>query len=405
MSQAIPSRHPAGPLPVPGVIRGFALALGLRKPDPGQFRHLGECLTVGDEPMDQLVEWMYSVGMSTARPLFERALADGIASLQSPPEPLRAFFADIEAIPAWVDPDTLTRAALVLRGGGSDGMYLARDVSLLGGYQFAGFNQTLLRTGALEKGSNTRFAETMKWAMDVISADGLLPGTTGYRSTVRVRMIHSFVRRHVVAMPDWEPQRWGLPINQTDMAATLVGSFIAPTTGGLGMGMLLPPSDLDAIAHLTRYTGWLLGVREEFLPRSFRDGVRVLYHTMTALATPDETTKQLAAPMVDDPLSWNYSRFPQLRRKLARSAHLSVTSAFLGPRAMRALGLPKAVPPWYPLVRIPINLTRSVTSQVVPGGMERAAARGERENATFLRTMTDAPTTIGGAVSNLVKSA
>ena len=57
--------------------------------------------------------------------------------------------------------------------GGADGMYIARDVALLGGYQFSGFNQTLLRTGALEKGSNQRFAETMQWALDVVDAGGL----------------------------------------------------------------------------------------------------------------------------------------------------------------------------------------------------------------------------------------
>ena len=60
------------------------------------------------------------------------------------------------------------------------------------------------------------------------------------------------------------------------------------------------------IAHLTRYVGWLIGVEDEWLPRDFRDGIRVLYHTLTALSAPDESTKQLAAPMADDPLAWHY---------------------------------------------------------------------------------------------------
>ncbi|RMI31353.1 oxygenase MpaB family protein [Nocardia stercoris] len=404
MSQVIPSRHPAGPKPVPGMVRAFALALGIRKPTAAEFRRMGECLTVGDEPMDRLVEWMYSAGMKNARPLFEQALAGGIESLMSPPEPLREFFAHAEATPDWVDPDTLIRGAQVLRLGGSDGMSLGRDISLLGGYQFAGFNQTLLRTGALEKGSNTRFAETMRWAMDIVTDGGLGPFGVGYRSTLRVRMIHAMVRRHVAALPDWRADAWGLPINQTDMAATMVGSLIAPAAGGFGIGLLVTKSDLEAVAHVARYTGWLMGVRDEFLPKSFRDGVRILYHTLTALATPDETTRQLAAPMVDDPLGWNYDRLPRLRRRVARSAHLSITGAFLGPRTLRTLGVPYVLP-WYPALRFPVNLARSIAAHTGPEAMARAAARGERENEAFLRVMTSGPATIGGAAEHLARTA
>jgi hypothetical protein len=325
--------------------------------------------------------------LTQTRPLFDRALATGIAAVPDAPAPLRDFFAAVETVPEWVDLELVRRGQRALRRGGADGMYIARDVSLLGGYQFSGFNKTLLRTGALEKGSNKRFAETMQWALDVISEGGLEPLGIGYRSTIRVRLIHAFVRRHVAQLPDWRDADWGLPVNQTDMAATLVGALIAPPVGGLGMGILTAPADLDSIAHLTRYVGWLIGVEDEWLPRDFRDAVRVLFHTLTALSAPDESTRQLAAPMVDDPLGWHYDRLPGLRRRLARAQHLSVTSAFLGPRAMRMLGLPAYVPPWYPLLRLPVNIARSVVDMAIPGGMERAARRGQREQRALLRTM------------------
>ena len=306
MTVSVPTRHPAGPRPVPGMIRLLAVGLGIGKPDERQWRRLGERLTVGDEPMDRLLEWMVVTGLSQTRPLFDKALAGGIASVPEAPPPLRDFFTSVETMPPWVDPDLIRRGQRAMRRGGADGMYVARDVSLLGGYQFSGFNKTLLRTGALEKGSNKRFAETMQWAMDVIAEDGLEPLGVGYRSTIRVRLIHAFVRRHVGAMPDWRPDEWGVPVNQTDMAATLIGALIAPPAASLGMGILTAPDDLDAVAHLTRYVGWLIGVEDEWLPHSFRDGIRVLYHTLTALSAPDESTRQLAAPMADDPLAWHF---------------------------------------------------------------------------------------------------
>ena len=406
MNVAIPTRHPDRPRAVPGGIRLSASLLGLGLPTSEQWRNLGEHLTVGDEPMDRMVEWMFAEGIDRTRPMFDRALAHGIDSVPDAPEPLRAFFVRIEAVPDWVDADLLRRGQRALRAGGADGMYVARDVSLLGGYQFSGFNKTLLRTGALEKGSNTRFAETNQWALDVIADDELIPHGIGYQSTIRVRLIHAFVRRHVSAMADWRADEWGLPVNQTDMAATLVGALIAPPLGAMGMGLLTAPADLDAIAHVTRYVGWLIGVDDEWLPHSFRDGIRVLYHTVTALSNPDESSKQLAMPMVNDPLKWHYRTIPGLRRRIARLQHLSITSGYLGPRAMRTLGLPAYVPPWYPLMRIPINLTRSVAALCLPGGRDRAAVRGARQQKAFLRTIIgDGEAKIGNSAAHVSSAA
>jgi hypothetical protein len=406
MHQPVPARHPAKPGPVPAAVRLFATALGVREPTPARWRMLGEQLAMGDEPMDDLVEWMSSAGMEQMRPLFDRALAEGIANVPEAPEPVRAFFTAVETVPDWVDWDRIRLGQRAMRRGGADGMYVARDVSLLGGYQFSGFNKTLIRTGALEKGSNKRFAETMQWAMDVISEGGMDPSGVGYRSTLRVRLIHAFVRRHVGAMPDWQGDHWGVPVNQTDMAATLVGALIAPPTGGLGMGLLLSRKEYDAIAHLTRYVGWLIGVRDEWLPRDFRDGIRVLYHTVAALSEPDESTKQLAMPMVEDPMQWHYRTVPGVRRRLARAQHLSVTSGFLGPRAMRALGLPAYVPPWYPALKLPVNLARSVAALVRPGGVDRAALRGDREQKALLHRMIGAnEATVGESAAHVSRVA
>lgn len=292
-----------------------------------------------------------------------------------------------------------------MRAVGADGVYLARDVSLLGGYQFAGFNKTLVRTGALEKGSNKRFAETLQWALDVVAEDGLEPQGVGYRSTLHVRLIHSFVRSHVSGMPDWNADDWGLPVNQTDMAATLLGALIAPAAGAIGMGIILTPRDLDAIAHLTRYVGWLIGVEDHWLPHSFRDAIGGLYKALAALSDPDESSQLLAMPMIQDPMSWTYETIPGLRRRFARAQHLSIASAYLGPRTMRSLGLPAYTLPWYPLIRVPVNASRSIAAIVLPNGRDRAAARGWREQQAFMRTMVQGSSTIGSSATHVTDAA
>jgi hypothetical protein len=401
----IPTRHPDSPGTIPASIRMLAGAMAIAKPTPERWRQIGEDLTVGDEPMRRLVEWMSSTGTKEPRAIFERILTEGLAAVPDAPEPLCEVFGEVEPIPDWVEMDRVRRGQRALRRGGADGTYIARDVSFLGGYQFSSFNKTLLRTGVLEKGSNKRFAETLQWALDVNGEGGLEPLGAGYQATIRVRLIHEYVRRHVAALPDWRGDEWGLPVNQTDMAATLVGALIAPPAAGLGLGIVLSPSELDDIAHMTRYVGWLMGIREDWLPRSFRDGVRILYQTLGALSEPDESTKQLAAPMADDPLEWHYSAMTGVRRRIARSQHLSVTAGFLGPRTMRKLGLPAFVLPWYPLLRMPVNLARSLAALVLPGGLDHAAMRGRREQEEFMRTMMGGDDTTIGASAHVIRVA
>ncbi|MFI1462151.1 oxygenase MpaB family protein [Nocardia carnea] len=387
MTRIVPTRHPDTPRGVPG-LRPFALALGIRRSDTARWRDLGESLLVADPAMDELVAWMCEAGTATTRPLFERALTTGIDSVPDAPEPLVAFFRSVETPPEWVDPELLRRGAQVYRMGGADGLYLARDVSFLGGYLASGFNRTLLRTGALEKGPAARFAETLRWAMDVSGQDAMARFGPGYRSTLRVRLIHSLVRRHLLDRPDWRTEDWGLPINQTDMAATLVGALLAPFVGGIAMGMLPRRADLDAAAHLTRYVGWLIGVEDRWLPTGFRDGVRILFHCLTAIMNPDETSRRLAIPLARDPLGWSYPNMARLRGQFARAQHLSLATAFLGPRSVHRLGLWPFMPPWYPLLRLPVNLLRSAAARFAPGGRARAATRGRRQQQRFLELLT-----------------
>ncbi|WP_373281060.1 oxygenase MpaB family protein [Nocardia niigatensis] len=113
------------------------------------------------------------------------------------------------------------------------------------------------------------------------------------------------------------------------------------------------------MAHFARYVGWVMGVEERFLPKDFRDSVRILYRTMTAITNPDETSVQLALPILDEPLGWHYRRFAGLRGRIARSQHLSIATMYLSPAAMKQLGLPATLP-WYPALRTSAHLVRSV---------------------------------------------
>ncbi|OAT67949.1 hypothetical protein AWB85_08715 [Mycobacteroides immunogenum] len=399
---AIPARHPNRHGKVPGV--GLvAKLMRIDSPTDEQWQSIGTALNTGDRPMDELVDWMYGEGMQSTRHLFDQALAGGIASVPDAPEPLRRFFTHVETTPAWVDWKRIRSGQRLIQRGGLDTIFLARDVPFLGGFAASGVNRTLLLTKTGQNGQSgdaQRFAETMQWALSVIGDDGLLPQGPGYGSTLHVRLIHAFVRRHVSGLPQWQASEWGVPVNQTDMAATILGAIYVPAVLSTALGVIATPRELEDVAHLTRYVGWLMGIEEQNLPTSFRDAMLRLYHYLMSLHHPDETSRAMAVPMANDPLQWNYRRFTAIRRRIAWAQHLSITTAFIGRAQMRKLGLPTYMPPWYPILRIPINLLRTTTSFAVPGGRSRQAREGLRRQHEFMNALcTAGHATIGHSAS------
>lgn len=369
------------------------------EPTPQRWQAIGEALMHGDGPMDRLVEWMFASGMRTARPLFERALEHGIDSMPEAPAPLREFFALIERRPGWVDARLLHEGAEVFRRAGMESLYVARDVSLMGGYQASAFNKTLLLTGALEKGPTRRFAETLRWALDCTAESGLERFSAGFKSTLRVRLIHAMVRRHVAQLPEWRMAEWGLPVNQPDMAATLIGVFSLPLLGARLMGMPQTRRERDAAAHLARYVGWLSGVELQWLPNDERSALKLLGQLLLSLANPDPSSAALARPLMDEPLRRPYARFAALRGRYDRARHLSISRLFLGAASMRNLGLPTHVLPWYPLLNLPFCLARHLGSHLLPGGKARAARTGRRAQEAFLRLLSGGEAAVVGAAA------
>src|SRR5690606_6878740 len=110
----------------------------------------------------------------------------------------------------------LQRGIEVSARSGKTGMRVLRDFGLMAGYQASAINQTLIKTGALEKGAQRRVAETTKWWMDCTSDGGLNPGGEGFRTTLRVRVIKAMVRAMLSERPDWNGADIGLPVNQLD---------------------------------------------------------------------------------------------------------------------------------------------------------------------------------------------
>lgn len=406
MTIELPRQHGAN---LPAGRRAVALLRLLTRRDPrpsdAEWRRIGEAMTRGDPLADDLVDWMAGFGMAPGRALFERALKSGIEDIPDAPEPLRRFFATAEETPPWLDRARLERGAEVCRMAGNLSSSVLRDGALMGGYQAAGLNRVLVITGALEKGAGKRLAETSQWWLACTEPCGMARFGPGFAMSLRVRLVHALVRRHVSHHPEWDAERDGVPVAQMGMAATQLAFSALFLIGIRALGFHIAKADGAAVMHLMRYAGWLMGVEDDLLPDDEETGRVLLYQMGLSLTDPDPAGARLAQALADEPLSRPYPHFARLRRFYERERNLSLNRFFMGGAGMRALGLPWRPLPWYPMIALPVNTLRFLWCTRNAAARARLAEQGRKAQYSWVDSLVGrVQHEIGGAVRHITET-
>ncbi|MGU3585083.1 oxygenase MpaB family protein [Rhodococcus sp. C26F] len=293
---------------------------------------------------------------------FHRALEHGIESVPDAPAALREFFAVVDTVPDWVNWELLEKGARAFRRMGRTRNDVLLQLSLIGGYRFGGPPDLLVETGGLT-GSTAmrRLGETQKWGTAVGEPGGMRRNGDGFKLTVHVRAMHALVNDRFENNGRWDIEHWGLPINQTDQAATL-GLFNGTLLlGARALGYTVSRDESRAVMHLWKYAGWLMGVDEEWLFDSEREQHRFNYHVVLVQDDVTPAGADLSRALVDGQRTLDYGRFSRLRGAYERLRLLSMLRFFLGEQGLHDLGLP-VIPPW---AVVPVVATNIVKSQVL----------------------------------------
>ncbi|MEU8800642.1 oxygenase MpaB family protein [Spirillospora sp. NPDC048819] len=267
---------------------------------PAQLATLRSFADVGDPPADAVAAMIAERPGGSGRRLFERALHEGIDALDDPPRELVDFFAEVDAVPYWVDADRLDHGARVIGRTGLFGLTMVMPcLSLYGGYLASRANKTLVRTGDLDSMAPRRLAETASWWVDVTTPGGLGRFDTGFKQTIRVRIMHAQVRAAMRRRGDWEHEAWDAPINQIQTAGTLLLFSLVMLLGSRALGFRFSAADQSAALHLWRYVGHLMGVHHDLLPTSEADAWRLFWLEGSTEFFPDEDSRRLADSLMN----------------------------------------------------------------------------------------------------------
>jgi len=224
-----------------------------------------------------------------------KAIATGHCD-ESYPESLHQLISTAYTDPEWLDRSKVESGAAVCRRLGQHAMAVLGDLALLGGYANADISKPLTFTGAL-RGDSTfdRLSETSQFWVDVTRKGGLQKGAKGFCSAIHVRIMHSIVRRKLLHHSQWDSEKWGTPINMADSLATNIGFSMGMIYGCKRLGFLLTQRDIEAVLHLWKYIGYLMGDDVTWLPNNTSEGLQCLQIVhLSNRNEPDGDSKALA---------------------------------------------------------------------------------------------------------------
>ena len=168
--------------------------------------------------------------------------------------------------------------------------------------------------------------------------------------TLRVRLIHAQVRRLLLQSGQWRSESWGAPINQCHMAGTNLMFSVGVLDGLTRLGYRFERVEREALIHLWRYAGYLLGVEHELLMADDFEGHRLLDMMFAFEPHPDDDSRALVDALMQT--SFDYVRGFKAGRWCGVNLCYGISRALIGDEQATALGYPKTAWKWLvPAVR------------------------------------------------------
>jgi hypothetical protein len=383
---ATPSRwHAPTTLPPWGARLG-AIRTTIAATDP-RVESLRAALLESDPVADDVVSWLREDAGRGARARLERAIERGPPAYGDLPEAARALFRQVDPVPLWADPEKLRLGAETMLRAWPVGSWSLAGFALAGGYLASATVKPLVMTGALSRMAYRRLAETTRFVLDVATSAGFGRHARGFETTLRVRVMHAQVRSGLLASGKWRTSEWGVPINQQDMLATVLQFSVAYAHGVEALGLLLSRREKDALMHLWRYVGYVMGVRQELLPLSF-DEARSLYRLVAMTqAGPDDDSRALMKALLHVPLERRSGPREERRGQIEARFLAGYVRHVLGDEAGDALGVPDDAWKYAPRLVAPAVRGLEVLRMAVPGLRGLAVRFGRSVGQTHVARM------------------
>jgi uncharacterized protein (DUF2236 family) len=231
---------------------------------------------VGDPPADAAIHAIFAGGQETAAQAFmTHQITNAAPAPSSLPRVLQDFLKETaaETLP---DPSHLETAQNLFVDHGPEILITLGCYALPDAYAARNGVKVLHRTAYLANRPNRRLFRTMQMVVDVMEPGGLGPRGQGIRTVQKVRLMHAAVRHHLRHdRAEWDHLSFGVPINQEDLAGTLLTFSFLAIDGLRKLGANISIEAADAYFDAWSAVGRVLGVLPEMLPHNLEEAAEL----------------------------------------------------------------------------------------------------------------------------------
>jgi anti-anti-sigma factor len=221
----------------------------------------------GDPQADAVIAEIFKAGEAEAVNHLMKVMInnDYLPSNELPPI-MADFLEATTHLPPWADWSRIRRGQELFQRYGLQFVAILYCGSLPMTYAARKGVHVLWSTQRMNKEPYRRIVETGQMVLDVMTPGGLHEGGMGIRSTQKVRLMHAAVRHLLANSSRWDAENYQLPINQEDMAGTLIAFSTGITQTAPKIGLNLSSQEIEDYHHTWRVAGYLMGLLPEMLP-------------------------------------------------------------------------------------------------------------------------------------------
>jgi hypothetical protein len=275
---------------------------------------------VGDPFTDGLIEQTYAEGGWEAIIKLNRFLQTWQAPVTDDIVPgIRKFLEEPVEYPAWVNLDQLHEAYNLFYRHPLEVLLVLFLRSFPQFLADADAAQVFYRMDIFKPQTIKRFTfEMIQIIFDILRPGGLFPPPAngeGITALKKLRLHHSVIRFQLHNEPKlqpWDPA-WGVPINQEDLACSLLAFSLWDLDGLKKLHISLAAREQEATLLLWNVIGYLLGLRDELRPVNLEEATELLRQIGLRQFRPSKAATTLVRQLLgvaSDMLPWCFKGVP-----------------------------------------------------------------------------------------------
>ncbi|WP_421764661.1 oxygenase MpaB family protein [Ekhidna sp.] len=195
---------------------------------------------------------------------------------------LDSYIEETAKLPEWADSAKIKEGEKLFSLYGPEIFMLLNVSSLPLCYTCAKGAKVLFDTGRLLSHNGDidplarRLMETAQMVVNVLAEGGLSAGGRGVVTIQKVRLIHASIRYYLKHKQynnkEWDTDKFGEPINQEDLAGTLMSFGPVIISGLKKLNVSLTDDQIDHYMHCWKVVGYLMGIEDRLLPNTYAEG-------------------------------------------------------------------------------------------------------------------------------------